>query len=40
MRNVFVIYDEYTAVRIYSGTYEQCLKYIKEHDGEYYIEEA
>ena len=39
MKKIFVVYDEYTAVRVASGSYNHCLNYIKTHDGEYYIEE-
>lgn len=39
MRNVFAVYDEYTGTVVVTGTYERCAKYIREHDGEYYIEE-
>jgi hypothetical protein len=39
MREIFVVYDEYTAVRVTSGSLNYCLNYIKTHDGAYYIEE-
>lgn len=35
----FAVYDEYRARIRYVGTYEQCEQWIKNHDGEYYIEE-
>ena len=36
---VFAVYDEYTGVIVASGTLEYCRKFIREHDGAYYIEE-
>lgn len=35
----FAVYDEYTAQVMFVGTYKQCEKWIKNHDGAYYIEE-
>ena len=39
MKRIFVVYDEYMAVRVTSGSWNYCVNYIKTHDGAYYIEE-
>ena len=39
MNGMFAVYDEYTAVRVFAGTWERCNKFIRDHDGAYYIEE-